>query len=145
MTEAEAVEELATGSASVAIQVLTTQYNWRWVPGSHGSGWSGPGAPFSYVQWGVDGQRSLVTNQKAFELQGGTSGSVSDLLGLLGGMGGPVSAPATGGGSGSEAPQTITDPTRDGEDPAGQPFDASGFLKGAGWVWVLLLVVALED
>lgn len=136
MTEAQAVEELATGSAAVGVQVLTSQYNWRWVPGSHSSGWSGPGAPFQYVQYNVDGQRSLCTNQRAFELTGGTSGSVGQLLDLLGGaLGG--TAPAD-----TPAPTTLTDPTRDGEDPMGQPIDAPfGFMKGGGVVWLLLLLV----
>ena len=140
MTEAEAVAAIAGGNASQGVQVLTSNFNWRWVPGSHTSGWSGPGAPFGYQRFTVDGIGSLVTNQRAFELQGGTTGSVSDLLSLLNDSVGGVAPPG-------EPPQTITSPEAQGEDPAGQPFHAPvGVLNGAGWVWlVLLAVVLLED
>lgn len=137
MSEEEAWGEIDFGDAGVGEGVLIGSYLYQWVPGSVSSGFTtSDGVEKSYQSFSMSptgGISSLVTRQTAFEVSGGTTGNVSDLLSILGGS-----------DVGLGSPSPIQTPDADGEDPKGVPWDSPGFLKGGGMVffWLLVFLVA---
>lgn len=122
MNEREAWESIQTGNEAVGVSVLVDEYLYKWVPGSHASGFE----TYGYQRFTGGSIQSLVKRQRAFELLGGTSGTVDQLLDIL-------------GQGADDVP--LMDP-QDGENAVGLGGLAS--FKIPWWVYVLLLAVLLD-
>lgn len=123
MTESQAWAEIEQGDTAAGLNALQWYYYYQWVPGTHDSGFQG----YSYSRWNMNGGgiASLVTRQRAFEINGGTSGEVGTILDWL------------GDAAGGTEPGGV--PGFDGTDPEGGPLPGIGLLSGFPW-WILVVV-----